>query len=77
MTWHSSAAIGRKNVGQFANIQYFRDGDTISNRITLLYKVKNNLVEVPVKYDPVINNNRVSRRVHNQQYVRHQATNDK
>ena len=48
-----------------------------NSRITLLYKVKNNLVEVPVEYHPVPNNNRVSRRVHQQQYVRHQAQNDK
>ena len=48
----------------------------LNNRITLLYKVKNKLIEVPEEYHPVPNNNRVSRRVHNQQYKRLQTEND-
>ena len=44
-------------------------------RVTLLYKVKNRLVEVPEEYHPVPNNTR-ARRVHSQQYVRHQAAID-
>ena len=45
-------------------------------RITLLYKVTNNLIEVPLEYHPVPNNTRESRRVHKQQFVRLQAEND-
>lgn len=47
-----------------------------NNRIALLYKVNNNLIEVPAEYHPVPNNNRASRRVHKQQYVRLRAEND-
>ena len=46
-----------------------------NNRIVLLYKVKNGLVEVPSQYHPVPNNTKVSR-VHGQQYVRYQAAID-
>ena len=40
--------------------------------MTLLYKVKNSLVEVPTEYHPVPNLNRDprTRRCHNQQYER-------
>ena len=47
-----------------------------NSRIALLYKVKNNLVEVPADYHPVPNTTRVSRRVHSHQYERHEAALD-
>ena len=44
----------------------------LNSRLTLLYKVKNSLVEVPTEYHPVPNLNRDpgTRRCHNQQYER-------
>ena len=47
-----------------------------NNRIALLYKVKNGLVEVPTEYHPAPNTTRVSRRCHDQQYVRYQTAVD-
>ena len=46
-----------------------------NNRIALLYKVKNNLIEVPGEYHPVPNTTRESR-THGQQYVRHHTAID-
>ena len=48
-----------------------------NNRIILLYKVSNKLVEVPSQYHPVSNTAREQvTRSHSQQYVRHQAAID-
>ena len=44
-----------------------------SSRITLLYKIVNNLVEVPSAYHPVPNSNSRASRGHSQQYRRHQT----
>ena len=45
----------------------------LNNRLTLLYKIINDQVEIPANYHPVLNNNRDSRRCHNQQFTRLQS----
>ena len=46
-----------------------------NNRLSLLYKMTNGLVEIPPEYHPAPRNTRVSR-VHDRQYLRHQVSVD-